>query len=80
VVVAPTHDEAQRRVDGLDEVNRQRIEATGIVGDPGEVAEQAQPYMDAGLDGLTFSMPEVHDLEQLALAGETLSAVVGTRR
>jgi F420-dependent oxidoreductase-like protein len=80
VVIAPTHDEAQRRVAGLNEIGRERIAATGIVGDPGEVAEQAQPYLDAGLDGLTFSMPEVHDLEQLALAGETLSAVVGTRR
>jgi alkanesulfonate monooxygenase SsuD/methylene tetrahydromethanopterin reductase-like flavin-dependent oxidoreductase (luciferase family) len=80
VVIAPTHEEAQRRIDGLSDVNRQRIEATGMVGDPGEVAEQAQAFLDAGLDGLTLSMPEVHDLEQLALAGETLSAVIGARR
>jgi F420-dependent oxidoreductase-like protein len=80
VVIAPTHDEVERRIAGLNEIGRQRVEATGMVGDPGEVAEQAQAFLDAGLDGLTLSMPEVHDLEQLALAGETLSAVIGARR
>ena len=80
VLIAPSHDEAQRRLAALPEIGRERIAATGFVGDPGEVAEQAQAYIDAGMDGLTFSMPEVHDLEQLALAGETLSEVVGTRR
>jgi F420-dependent oxidoreductase-like protein len=80
VVIAPTHDEAQRRVEALSDSARERLAMNGLVGDPGEVAEQAQPFLDAGLDGLTFSMPEVHDLEQVALAGETLSALIGTRR
>jgi F420-dependent oxidoreductase-like protein len=81
VIIAPTHEEAQKRVQAAREAGMgDRLAATGITGDPGEVAEQAQPFLDAGLDGLTFSMPEVHDLEQVALAGETLSAVVGTRR
>ena len=35
--------------------------------------------MIAGLDGVTVSMPDVYDLESVALAGETLGAVVGTR-
>ena len=38
-----------------------------------------QAYLDAGLDGITFSMPDVYDLEAVALAGETLSAVIGTK-
>jgi F420-dependent oxidoreductase-like protein len=80
VLIAPTHDEAQRRLAQLPGAGRERLAANGLVGDPGEVAEQAQPFLDAGLDGLTFSMPQVHDLEQLALAGETLSELIGTRR
>jgi hypothetical protein len=31
------------------------------------------------MDGVTVSMPDVYDLESVALAGETLGAVVGTR-
>jgi F420-dependent oxidoreductase-like protein len=81
VIIAPTHDEAQRKLEAARAAGMgDRLAATGLVGDPGEVAEQAQPFIDAGLDGLTFSMPEVHHLDQVALAGETLSAVVGTRR
>jgi F420-dependent oxidoreductase-like protein len=80
VVIAPTHDEAQRRLAEIPDAGRERLAMNGIVGDPGEVAEQAQPFLDAGLDGLTFSMPQVHDLEQVALAGETLSELIGTRR
>jgi len=40
------------------------------------VAEQARAYLDAGLDGLFFNLPDVYDLEAVALAGTTLSAVV----
>jgi F420-dependent oxidoreductase-like protein len=81
VIIAPTHEAAQRRVEAAQAAGMgDRLAATGITGDPGEVAEQAQRFLDAGLDGLTFTMPEVHDLEQVALAGETLSEVVGTRR
>jgi alkanesulfonate monooxygenase SsuD/methylene tetrahydromethanopterin reductase-like flavin-dependent oxidoreductase (luciferase family) len=55
-------------------VPRERIEAT-FAGDPDTVAERAQAFKDVGIEGLTFSMPEVHDLEAVALAGRTLSAV-----
>ena len=51
----------------------------GFIGDPGEVAEQVQALLDAGLDGVTITMPDVHDLESVALAGETLGAVIGTK-
>jgi alkanesulfonate monooxygenase SsuD/methylene tetrahydromethanopterin reductase-like flavin-dependent oxidoreductase (luciferase family) len=81
VLIAPTHEEAQKRLQTLRDAGQgDRLEMNGLVGDPDEVAEQAQPFLDAGLDGLTFSMPQVHDLEQVALAGETLSALIGTRR
>src|SRR4051794_13099551 len=80
VFIARTHDEAAAKFErakqaGLPE-DRQKM---AIVGGPDEVAEQAQAYLDAGLDGLTFSLPDVHDLETVALAGETFGAVIGTR-
>jgi len=49
-----------------------------IVGDPGEVAEQAQAYVEVGIEGLTLSIPDVHDLEIVRLAGEALGPVFGT--
>src|SRR3954462_12046620 len=71
VFIARTQDEAAAKFErakqaGLPE-DRQKM---AIVGGPDEVAEQAQAYLDAGLDGLTFSLPDVHDLETVALAGE----------
>ena len=56
-----------------------RARAQAWYGDPDSIREQVQPYLDAGLDGITFTMPQVHDVEKVKLAGETLSAVVGTR-
>jgi len=79
--IGRTHEEAQARVKAAREagVPQERID-WGLVGGPDEIAEQVQTFLDAGLDGVTFSLYDVHDLEKVALAGETLSAVVGTRR
>jgi hypothetical protein len=33
-----------------------------------------------GIDGLTFSMPDVYDVEAVALAGETLAPVFNPSR
>jgi F420-dependent oxidoreductase-like protein len=76
VVIAPTHEAAQRKVEAwaATGVPRERVEAA-ISGDPDTVAERAEAYKDVGIEGLTLSMPEVHDLESVALAGRTLSAV-----
>jgi F420-dependent oxidoreductase-like protein len=79
--IAPTHEAALAKlapaVAGAADPDRARAQA--FVGDPDEVAAQVQEYLDAGLDGITFSMPDVYDLESVALAGETLSAVIGTK-
>ena len=79
--IGRTHEEAQERVKAAREagVPQERID-WGLVGGPEEIAEQVQAFLDAGLDGVTFSLYDVHDLEKVALAGETVSAVVGTRR
>ena len=47
--------------------------ATAVKGDPGHVLEQVDAFLEAGLDGLLFNLPDVYDLETLTLAGRTLS-------
>jgi alkanesulfonate monooxygenase SsuD/methylene tetrahydromethanopterin reductase-like flavin-dependent oxidoreductase (luciferase family) len=81
VYIARTHEEAHAKAEAAvaRAADPNRAWAQAFVGDPGEVAEQVQTYIDAGMDGVTVSMPDVYDLESVALAGETLGAVVGTR-
>ena len=76
--VAPTHEEAVRKLDaaGLPDDTRR---ALALAGDPDGIAEQAQPFLDAGLDGLTVRLPDAHDLESVALVGQALSPLVGSR-
>src|SRR4051794_416852 len=76
VLIGSTHEAAQRKLEAwaATGVPRERIEAT-LTGDPDTVAEAAQAYKDVGIEGMTFSMPDVHDLESVDLAGRTLSAV-----
>src|SRR3954453_19646655 len=81
VFIAPTHEAAVAKMEPVvaAAADPDRARAQAFVGDPDTVAGQVQEYLDAGLDGITLSMPDVHDLEMVRLAGETLSAVVGTR-
>ena len=44
-----------------------------IAGGPERVLEQFAELRDAGLDGMIVNMPDAHDTEMVALAGETLS-------
>jgi len=71
VSIAPTHEAASAKFQGDP--------SRAFVGDPDSIADQVQAYLDAGLDGMTVTLPDVHDLETVALAGETLGAVIGTR-
>jgi F420-dependent oxidoreductase-like protein len=78
LVIAPTHEAAAAKRDallerGLPESRR----STLCVGDPGEVAEQVRAFLDAGLDGCIFNLPDVHDAETVELAGRTLAGVIG---
>jgi F420-dependent oxidoreductase-like protein len=76
-LVAPTHEEAERRMDELIETGAIVAErrAMTIYGSPEEVARQAQEFKDAGLDGLTGSVPDVWDLEALARVGQAIGPV-----
>jgi F420-dependent oxidoreductase-like protein len=78
--IAPTHEAAEAKLAPAIAVaaDPDRARAQAFVGEPDEVAAQVQDYLDAGLDGITFTMPDVYDLESVALAGRTLSAVIGT--
>jgi F420-dependent oxidoreductase-like protein len=78
VAIAPTHEGAQEQLQRLRElgVPEERINAA-YAGDPDTVGERAQALAEAGAEGMTLSMPFVHDPEALELAGRTLSAVFG---
>jgi alkanesulfonate monooxygenase SsuD/methylene tetrahydromethanopterin reductase-like flavin-dependent oxidoreductase (luciferase family) len=80
VLIAPSHEEAYRKLDAVRQagLSEERLRMMVMAGDPGEVAEQAQAFRDAGIEGLTISMPDVHDLELVKLAGETLAPVMGS--
>ena len=61
VYIAPTHEDAVAKLEAAaaKAADPGRARATAFVGDPDEIAEQVQAYLDAGLDGITFSMPDV---------------------
>ena len=78
LLVSPTNEGAERELARLlPQVTRDGAVSSGIiVGDPDEVVQQAQEYLDAGLDGLVFNMPNVHDLAAVSLAGTALSVAI----
>ena len=80
LIIAPTHEEAERRGAELKTargLSEEWYQMSQIVGDPDEVSEKVQELLDAGLDGVIFNMWRVQDLEPVALAGQTLSKVLG---
>jgi len=42
-----------------------------------QLGERAQAMADVGIEGMTISMPDVHDLEAVELAGQALGPVFG---
>ena len=76
IAVAPTHEAAQAKLQVLRErgVPEERL-ASMIVGDPDTVGERAQAMADVGIEGMTISLPDVHDLEAVELAGRALGPV-----
>jgi F420-dependent oxidoreductase-like protein len=79
--IGRTHEQAEAKLARAVAAgaNEERARTAGFIGDPDTVAEQVQAYLDAGLDGVTITIADVWDLETVALAGETLGAVIGTR-
>jgi F420-dependent oxidoreductase-like protein len=76
VAIAPTHEAALAKVDDMRRAGAPEDRLASVLsGDPDEVAEQAQAFASAGIEGLTISIPDVHDLEAVALAGRALGPV-----
>ncbi len=76
ILVAPTHEAAEAKKQALHELGtpEERI-AAAIAGDPDTIAERAQALADVGIEGMTVSLPDVHDPESLELAGRALASV-----
>jgi F420-dependent oxidoreductase-like protein len=77
-IVGTTRDEVEQKLQKLREagVPAERLgPSLAIAGTPDELAEQAQAYKDAGLNGLTGSIPDVHDLEAVRMVGEAIGPV-----
>ena len=68
LVVAETHEQAMAKVARVPEERRAYV----LAGDVDEIAEQGQAYADIGIEGMTVSIPDVHDLETVELAGRAL--------
>ena len=78
LALGTTEEEAQLKLQPRRDrgVSEERIAAQSIVGDPDAVAEQVAAFLDAGLDGLVVNIPDVHDLETVARAGDILSRAI----
>jgi F420-dependent oxidoreductase-like protein len=76
VTIASTHEAAQAKLQELRErgVSEERL-ASAIAGDPDTVGERAQAMADVGIEGMTVSLPDVHDLEAVEMVGRTLGPV-----
>src|SRR3954453_3929515 len=59
--IAPSHEAAERKLEAAvgRAADPERARAQAFWGQPDEVAEQVQAYLDAGLDGITISIPDV---------------------
>ena len=71
-----TVEGAQAKLDALRARGfpEERI-ASALAGDPDTVGERAQALADAGIEGLTISIPDGYDPELVELAGRTIAPV-----
>jgi F420-dependent oxidoreductase-like protein len=76
IFVEPTHEAAMAKLEAAN-LPEQR-QAMAIAGDPDGVAEQVAALLEAGIEGVTISLPDVHDAEKVALAGQAIGPLVGT--
>jgi alkanesulfonate monooxygenase SsuD/methylene tetrahydromethanopterin reductase-like flavin-dependent oxidoreductase (luciferase family) len=78
VIVRPTAAEADKALEayaaGRGTVP-DRVREFLTVGDPAAVTERMATYRAVGVDGMVVNLPEVADLDAVALAGETLRGV-----
>jgi len=74
VVIDPDPDEARKKAQSMRErIGDERFRFSVTGGTPDEVRAQAEELYEAGLDGLIVNLRDGHDLDVVALTGETLS-------
>jgi F420-dependent oxidoreductase-like protein len=85
VVVGRTMEEAEGKVaqrfgasklTDLPEDTQANLRRMLLIGDEATILESVQAYLDAGLDGMIFNLPDAHDLEPVEMAGAMLSKVL----
>ncbi|MGZ6299851.1 MAG: LLM class F420-dependent oxidoreductase [Candidatus Limnocylindria bacterium] len=74
VVVAGSEADARDFLDRLPPERRAHVK----VGPPEQMAEELQPYLDAGFSGFTFNNSVYHTPEQIGKVGELLRLIAGT--
>jgi F420-dependent oxidoreductase-like protein len=81
IAIGETEDEAQAKLAAMREAGfpERRIAST-TAGTPEQILERAHAYRDAGIEGVTLSLPDVQDPEAVMLVGETLAPVFNAER
>jgi F420-dependent oxidoreductase-like protein len=76
VCAGPTMEAARAKVDSFRRagLSEERIQMM-LIGDPDTLGERVAAYQEAGLEGFTLSIPDVHDLETVELVGRALAPV-----
>jgi F420-dependent oxidoreductase-like protein len=76
LVIAEKEADLKGHLDAMRDarVPEERIAATTAV-TPEQLLEQAHALREIGIEGMTFSMPQAHDPEAVALAGRTLAPI-----
>ena len=76
IAIAETEDGVRAKLDAMRDAGfpEDRI-ANTTAGTPDQIRERAEAFKAVGIEGVTFSMPDVHDLDAIRLAGETLAPV-----
>ena len=83
LVIAPTASKADQRLHALvsgmpSPLPKEQLARLFIAGDPDAVCRQVQAHLDAGIDGLIFSLPGGATAEEVTLAGRTLAPRFGS--
>jgi F420-dependent oxidoreductase-like protein len=74
-VIGETEAAVKAKIEAMRGIWPEERIASTTGGTPEQILEMAEAYREVGIEGLTFSLPDVHDLEAVALAGETLAPV-----
>jgi F420-dependent oxidoreductase-like protein len=81
IAIAEREGGVKAKLDAMRDAGFPEARIAGTTaGTPEQIRERLQAYRDVGIDGVTFSMPDVHDLEAVALAGETLAPMFAPGR